>query len=103
LCVIDPLIGVVDGLFSIILIVFCFIRASTFVAHRADAFIVVPGDDGYASLSDQIHHFIGPNIISDEVSEAVDGIRLLFRHAFEAGFEGRQIGVYIAEERNSHD
>jgi hypothetical protein len=91
-----------DGLFSIILIVLCFIRASAFVTHRPDAFVVVSGDDGYASPSDHINHFIGPNVISDEVSQAVDGIGLLFRHAFEAGFEGWQIGMDVAKECNAH-
>jgi len=95
-------IGITDGYLSVVFFPFGLVSTAAFVAHGSDTFVIVPGDDGYASAADHVRHFIGPDVVTDEVAKTIYGVHFSTVDAVKAGLKRGQVGVDVAEERNLH-
>jgi hypothetical protein len=72
------------------------------VAGAAYAIVVVAGEGGDAAAAYFVDDLIGPDIVSYQVAQTVDGIGLLVLDAYKQCFEGGEVGVYVAEQGNFH-
>jgi len=68
------LIGKGDGDGAVGLLFVGLVGAAAVVAVTADTKVVVAGDGGDASFADLVDDFVGPDVVTDEVAEAVDGV-----------------------------
>src|SRR5579863_1601981 len=73
------------------------IGTATVVTRAADAEIVVTDDGGDAASANLPDDFVGPNIVANEVAEAVDGVGPLLFDIFKEGIEGREVGMDVGK------
>ena len=82
-------ISVSDWLLAIGFIMISFIRTPAVISGDADALIIVSGDRGNIPFSDFVDNLIGPDVVADEITQAIDKIRFLLFYAFEASLQSR--------------
>lgn len=98
----DRCVGVRDRLFTELAFVLRFVRAAAVVTCRADANVIVASDRRDAVGADTFDNLVRPDVVADQVTQAVDGIRTLALNIGQTCFERGQVGVNIADDRYAH-
>lgn len=91
------LVGKRNGHCPVGLLVVGLVGTAAVVNAPANTKVIVPGDGRDAPAAYFPDDFVGPDIVADEVAEAINGVGLAALDVGETGFEGGQIGVDVGE------
>jgi len=93
----DDLVGIGDGKSTICLFFVGLVSAAAVVTGATYTEVIIPGNCWYPTTANLIDDLIRPDIVSDQVAQAIDYVRLLLLDACKEGFEGGKVGMYIAK------
>lgn len=71
------------------------IGVAAVVAGTTYTKVIVTGDGRNFSFTDFLDDFVGLNVVTDQVPQAIKGVRFLLVDAGKKGFEGGKVGVYV--------
>src|SRR5450432_274286 len=98
----DDLIGKRDGQGAIGLFIVGLVGAAAVVAGSADTEVIIARNRGNAAFADLANDFIGPDIVPDQIAQAVDRVGFAGFEVFKEGFKGWKVSVDVGEEGNFH-
>jgi hypothetical protein len=80
-----------------------FISSTAVVTGATDTEVIVSGNGGDTAFAYFVNHFVGPNVVSNQVAQAIDCIGLLAVEVFKKGLECGKVGMYIGEQCYGHN
>src|SRR5687767_4904826 len=85
-------------------LVWVFVRTPAVFVTRRDRRIVISRDTRKRTRSQHLDDFVRPWGVADEVAEVINRrVRHPLPDIAQDGFESRKVGVYIRDQRVSHD
>src|SRR6185436_20308790 len=78
----------------------CFVGAAAVITGSSNSKIIIACYGWNSPFPDLADHFIWPDIITNQVAQAIDKIGLSAVYILEKPFKRRQVGVNIAEQSN---
>src|SRR5690625_1334775 len=86
-----------DALHASRLVLRRLVGAAAIVGVEPDALVVVAGDGRGAPFAEDVDDLVRPDVVSNQVAQAVDGIRTSPVNVLQHNLEGGEIGVDVGE------